>query len=48
MGLNTYENLWWICIAFGGFGFFGYASFPMALELAVEETYPIDASISEV
>ena len=48
MGLNTYENLWWICLAFGGFGFFGYASFPMALELAVEETYPIDASISEV
>ena len=47
MGLNTYENLWWICIAFGGFGFFGYAAFPMSLELAVEESYPIDASISE-
>ena len=34
-------------IGFGGFGLFGYAAFPMSLELAVEESYPIDASISE-
>ena len=36
-----------LAIGFGGFGFFGYAAFPMSLELAVEESYPIDASISE-
>ena len=48
MALNTYDHLWWIALAFGGFGFFGYAAYPMSLELAVEESYPIDASISEV
>ena len=36
-----------LAIGFGGFGLFGYAAFPMSLELAVEESYPIDASISE-
>ena len=48
MALNTYDHLWWIALAFGGFGFFGYAAYPMSLELAVEESFPIDASISEV
>lgn len=47
MALNTYGKLWWIALGFGGFGFFGYAAFPMSLELAAEETYPIDASFSE-
>ncbi len=36
-----------ICIGLAGFGFFGFASYPMAMELAVEASYPIDASISE-
>ena len=39
--------IFFIAIGFGGFGLFGYAAFPMSLELAVEESYPIDASISE-
>ena len=47
VALNTYDNLWLICLAFGGFGFFGYAAFPMSLELAAEESYPIDPSVSE-
>ena len=47
MALNTYENLWVIMLGFAGFGFFGYAAYPMSLELAVEESYPTDASISE-
>ena len=47
MAINTYDRLWWVALGFGGFGFFGYAAFPMSLELAVEESYPIDASISE-
>ena len=41
MGLNQYDKLWWIALGFGGFGFFGYAFFPLILELAVEETFPI-------
>jgi hypothetical protein len=36
-----------ICIGLAGFGFFGFSAYPMALELAAEATYPIDASISE-
>jgi hypothetical protein len=36
-----------ICIGLAGFGFFGFASYPMALEMAAEQTYPIDASMSE-
>ena len=36
-----------ICIGLAGFGFFGIAAYPMALELAAEATYPIDASMSE-
>jgi uncharacterized membrane protein YeaQ/YmgE (transglycosylase-associated protein family) len=36
-----------ICIGLAGFGFFGFAAYPMAMELAVEASYPIDASISE-
>ena len=47
MALNTYEKLWWISLGFAGFGFFGYAAFPMSLELAAEESFPIDASFSE-
>ena len=47
IALNTYDQLWFIMIGFGGFGFFGYAAYPMSLELAVEESYPIDASICE-
>ena len=41
MGMKTYDKLWWIALGFSGFGFFGYAAFPLMLELAVEETYPI-------
>jgi hypothetical protein len=36
-----------ICIGLAGFGFFGFAAYPMALELAAEAVYPIDASMSE-
>ena len=36
-----------ICIGLAGFGFFGFAAYPMALELAAEAIYPIDASMSE-
>ena len=47
IALNTYDNLRWIALGFKGFGFYGYAAFPMSLELAAEETYPKDASFSE-
>jgi FLVCR family MFS transporter 7 len=47
MALDQYHKLWWISAGFAGFGFFGYAAYPMTLELAVEETYPLDASMSE-
>ena len=47
VSLNTYENLWLIALGFGGFGFFGYAAFPMSLELAAEEAFPIDACFPE-
>ncbi len=36
-----------ICIGLAGFGFFGFAGYPMAMELALEASYPIEASISE-
>lgn len=36
-----------ICIGLAGFGFFGFAAYPMALELAAEAIYPIDSSMSE-
>ena len=44
---DTYDHLWWIALGFGGFGFFGYSAFPMSLELAAEEAFPIDASFPE-
>jgi hypothetical protein len=31
-----------ICVGLAGFGFFGLAAYPMAMELAVEASYPID------
>ena len=41
MGMKSYDKLWWIALGFAGFGIFGYAAFPLMLELAVEETFPI-------
>ncbi len=31
MGVDRTDSIYWIAITFGGFGFFGYAAFPMSL-----------------
>ena len=35
-----------ILVCLGGFGFFGFATYPVSLELAVETTYPVAEATS--
>ncbi|KAE9556411.1 hypothetical protein FO519_000296 [Halicephalobus sp. NKZ332] len=42
-----YENVeWWIALSIFGFGAFGFAIYPIGLELGVEVTYPVAEATS--
>merc|ERR1712226_1230799 len=47
MALRKPDQYWAILITLGIFGFFGLGTFPLILELAVEESFPADPVISE-